>query len=109
MHRTPRAPRQRVLLVLDGLGGIEVYGEALDVHVCHVPAVEHWHNESAADHVAHARLPWRFRDLWRADWLRAVDTTRPMTVVALAAAQATHDALVTLDRLAEPEQRRASA
>ena len=103
---SPRPPRQRVLVVPHPDGHLEVFGERnIAVHVARVPIAHSRDAERVADEVVDLRLPRPFRELHRADKLRAVGTTRPLRPSALLAAAETRDALAALDALAaEPQE-----
>lgn len=74
-----RPPRQRVLVVShpDGMLQIFVEGQA-DVKVARIPVAFSREAEDQAEEITEMLLPRRWREVWAANNLKAVATSRPL-------------------------------
>jgi hypothetical protein len=71
--------RARILILSHSDGYCEIFAErAVEIHLQRVPAAFSIEGEAQAEDVMEALLPRRFRELWRADFLRVNGTTRPL-------------------------------
>ena len=101
----PRPPRQAVLVLSHGDGHVEAFADkGVDVLIARVPLSQTREGERLAEDCLELSLPQRYRDLYRADRLRANGTTRPLSAEAAHAALLTGDALEALDRLSADDQ-----
>ena len=99
-----RVPRQKVLILSHPDGHLEIFGEAIDAHICRVPTASTIEAERQAEQVVEWLLPHRFRDLWQRDKLRAVGTSRPLLPSTLARSLATTKAVAALNSMTAQEQ-----
>jgi len=99
---TPKSfPRSDVLVVSHSDGHIEVFGEKnVSVRIVRMPAANSLQSERTAEDVAELMLPRRYRDLYRADRLRAVGNTRPLRPSTLVDAQWARDFITALNAMA---------
>lgn len=97
----PSHPRQSVLVVSHPDGFIEVYAPPnIDARVYRVLASHSREAERIADDCIDLELPSRFRELHRADLLRATGTTRPRRPSSALQALVIRDAIASLNDLA---------
>lgn len=81
-------PRSSLLVIAHGDGHIAAYAERhIDVCIRQAMTCMTQDAERLADEILIADLPQRYRDLYRADYLRATHTIRPITPHDVAAAQ----------------------
>ena len=100
-NRSTRAPRQGVLVLSHPDGHLEVFAEKCTaVHIARVPTAGSSEAERQSEDVTHWLLPRRYRDLHRADRLRATGTTRPLKPSALKASLEVPAVIEDLNRLA---------
>jgi broad specificity phosphatase PhoE len=86
-----------VLVLTHADGHVECYAErGVTIHLTRVPAAFTPDGERQAEDVAEWLLPRRYRELWRADYLRANGTTRPLLPSTLAEA---HTVTAIIDAL----------
>lgn len=94
-------PKQAVLVVSHPDGFIEVYAPPnIDARVYRVLASHSRDTERIADDCIDLELPPRFRELHRADLLRATGTTRPRRPSSALQALVIRDAIAGLNDLA---------
>jgi len=97
---TKRHPQQRGLILLHPDGYLEVFAErGVEFHVARIPAAFSIEGECQAEEVMEALLPGRFRELYRADYLREVASTRPLLPSTLKQALGMKDLLRLLGDL----------
>ena len=107
MNGSPRSPRQGVLVLSHSDGYIEAFGDKnIDVHIARVPTAGSPEAERQAEDVAHMMLPLLYRDLHRADRLRATGTTKPLRPSALQASLEVREILQSFKRIADGSQPR---
>jgi hypothetical protein len=100
--------RARILILSHSDGYCEIFAErAVEIHLQRVPAAFSIEGEAQAEDVMEALLPRRFRELWRADFLRATGSTRPLLPSVLRQSIGTKECLRLLNRL--PEKMRTAA
>jgi hypothetical protein len=90
--------RQAVLIVADG-DYIEVFGEAVDVHVAKLPQAGSREMGDVAEQCLELALPHRYRSLFDRSKLRCNAVIRPLSPIAALQALATKQAVVALNRL----------
>jgi len=84
---------------------LQCFGEKnIDIHLARVPASFSIAAEQIAEDVAELLLPRRFRNLYRADRLRAVGNTRPLRPSTLADAQWTREFITSLNAMASTRE-----
>ena len=100
MNHSPPKPRRETDLILSYPDGyLEVYSERpVDVHLARVPVAFDQDGECMSEEVAAMLLPVRYRDLWRADRLRLVGSTRPLLPSVLCDARFNQAMLDTCNR-----------
>lgn len=100
---TPPPKRHAVSIVIFPDGHAEAYAERnIDVRFVRVPIAHTRQGELLAEECARMLAPRRYAELWRADYLRANGSTRPI------AAEAILDALQVRDILAAYPKREPS-
>jgi hypothetical protein len=83
-------------------GYVEAFApENVRVHFARVVAASSVEGEQLADDLFHDGLPWNFRDLHRADCLRANAIVRPLTADTARSALACQSAIKAVNNLAE--------
>ncbi|NOY41266.1 MAG: hypothetical protein GXP26_05460 [Planctomycetes bacterium] len=93
-----RPSRQAVLILSHGDGHIEIFGEKnIDIYLARIPHCPG--SEALAEDVAELAIPRRYRDLYRADRLRATGSTRPLLPSVMARAVQAKEDIVVLNRL----------
>lgn len=99
-HKTPRPPREAVLILLHGDGYLEAFAEKhVDIHVAHVPWSPHKLGERVAEAYLEAKLPRRYADLHFANRLRATENWRRITLFDIARTNRNLRALNELDAI----------
>jgi hypothetical protein len=101
MHNKRKRPTpQDVLFVIHPDGYVQGFGErGVNIHICRVPWAATPEGEVMAEEVALGLLPRRFRGLWRADYLRATGSTRPLLPSTVKHALDIKEVLKLLDHL----------
>ena len=95
---TPRA-RQPSLILSHPDGNLEVFSDTnIDYHFARVPVAFDQDRECMSEEVSAMLLPVRYRDLWRADRLRLVGSTRPLLPSVLCDARFNQAMLDTCNR-----------
>lgn len=98
MNPNTQTPRQNVLILSHHDSFIEVFAERnTDVHIARVPQGFTLEGERQADQIAEGRLPRRYRQLWRADRLRATGSTHPLLPSTLADSQSINELLTAFN------------
>ena len=104
---TPKSfpPRSDILIISHADGHLEVFGEKnVSARIVRVPAANSFQSQRMAEDTVELMLPRRYRDLYRADRLRAVGNTRPLRPSVLVDAQWTRDFIAALDAMADTRE-----
>jgi hypothetical protein len=102
VSRPPRAEIVNVLVKHHGDGYVEAFApENVRVHFAREISASTIEGEQLADDVFHNGLPWNFRDLHRADYLRGNAFVQPLTADTARAAIDCQRAIRVLNDLAE--------
>ena len=103
---TPKSwPRSDVLILSHADGHLEAFGEKnVNIRIVRVPAANSIESERTAEETMELMLPRRYRDLYRADRLRAVGNTRPLRPSTLVDAKWTRDFIAALNAMASTRE-----
>lgn len=103
----PAPRRQAVLIAVHADGFLEAFAERnLDVAFARIPAASNQASERLAEDCFEQMLPLRYRELWRADLLRACGSTAPLRVETIQAALAAKDCVAALEPFMPPKPKK---
>lgn len=107
---SPPPKRQAVSIVLHPDGHAEAFAERnIDVRFVRVPIAKTRDGEVLAEECARLMLPLRYRELWRADLLRANASTRPLDPRSALDALAARDCIAALEPFTPPKKKKGAA
>lgn len=104
MDCSTKPPRRQAVLIVANGDYIEVFGEAVDVHVAKLPQAGSREMESLAEECLDFALPLRYRSLFDRSKLRCNAIIRPLPASVALQALRTKQGIVALNQLQESQE-----